>query len=90
VILVDDGMATGSSMRVAVVALRKRQPARLIVAVPAGAPETCSEFRAEADEAVYATTPEWFAGVGKWHHDFYQTSDDEVRLLLAQADRSGR
>lgn len=85
VILVDDGMATGASMRAAVAALRKREPAQLIVAVPVGAPETCDEFRAEADEVICAATPEWFAGVGKWYVDFEQTSDDEVRDLLAQA-----
>ncbi len=85
VILVDDGLATGSTMRAAVAALRRRHPARIIVAVPVGAPETCAELGGEADEVVCAQTPEPFYAVGLWYADFSQTSDAEVRELL---DRS--
>jgi putative phosphoribosyl transferase len=82
VILVDDGMATGASMRAAATALRQQGPAWLVVAVPVAAPDTCDQFRAEADEVICAATPGCFAGVGKWYVDFGQTSDDEVRHLL--------
>ena len=85
VILVDDGLATGSTMRAAVEALRRLGPARIVVAVPVGAPETCAEFQGEADEAVCAREPEPFYAVGLWYEDFAQTSDDEVRALLEQA-----
>jgi predicted phosphoribosyltransferase len=84
VILIDDGLATGSTMRAAVAALRRRQPARIIVAVPVGAPETCAEFQHEADEAVCAVTPEPFYAVGMWYKDFSQTTDKEVHDLLEQ------
>jgi putative phosphoribosyl transferase len=85
VILIDDGLATGSTMRAAATALRAQQPARLVVAVPVAAAETCNEFRAEVDEIVCASTPEPFYAVGLWYEDFSQTSDDEVRELLARA-----
>jgi predicted phosphoribosyltransferase len=85
VILVDDGLATGSTMRAAIEALRKQGPARLVVAVPAGSPETCDEFRDDVDEIVCAITPEPFHAVGMWYDDFGQTTDDEVRALLAAA-----
>jgi predicted phosphoribosyltransferase len=85
VILVDDGLATGSTMRAAVAALRKQRPARIVVAVPVAAPETCEEFKTEVDETVCAATPRMFDGVGRWYEDFSQTSDDEVHELLAQA-----
>jgi len=85
VILVDDGLATGSTMRAAVAALRQQGPARLIVAVPIGAPETCSEFEREADEVVCGVTPEPFYAVGLWYGDFSQTTDEEVRDLLERA-----
>jgi predicted phosphoribosyltransferase len=85
VLLVDDGLATGSTMRAAVAALRQRHPARIVVAVPVGSPETCAELGEEADEAVCARTPEPFHAVGLWYHDFSQTTDEEVRDLLAQA-----
>jgi predicted phosphoribosyltransferase len=85
VILVDDGLATGSTMRAAVAALRQQQPARIVVAVPVGAPETCAEFRDEADETVCARTPDPFYAVGLWYGDFSQTSDEEVRELLERA-----
>ena len=82
VILVDDGLATGSTMRAAVEAVRQHQPARVIVAVPVAASETCREFQALADEIVCAKTPEPFSAVGQWYVDFSQTTDDEVRTLL--------
>jgi len=85
VILVDDGLATGSTMRAAVAALRKQTPARIVVAVPVAAPETCKEFKTEVDEAVCAATPRMFNGVGRWYEDFSQTTDEEVHELLAQA-----
>jgi predicted phosphoribosyltransferase len=85
VILVDDGLATGSTMRAAVAALRRLGPARIIVAVPVGAPDTCAELAEEADEAVCALTPEPFLAVGMWYEDFRQTTDEEVRDLLDRA-----
>ena len=84
-ILVDDGLATGASMRAAIVALRRRQPARIVVAVPVGAVETCQAMAADADEVVCARTPEPFHAVGLWYEDFDQTSDEEVQDLLARA-----
>jgi putative phosphoribosyl transferase len=87
VILVDDGLATGSSMRAAVTALRERQLARIIVAVPVAARATCDEFRSQVDEIVCAVTPEPFRAVGLWYEDFSQTTDEEVRDLLARAVR---
>ena len=85
VILVDDGLATGSTMRAAVAALRRRGPARIIVAVPVGAADTCAEFSEEADETVCARTPEPFYAVGLWYQDFSQTTDEEVRDLLGRS-----
>ena len=82
VILVDDGLATGSTMRAAVAALRQQQPARVVVAVPVGAAETCAEFRGEADEVICARTPEPFYAVGLWYSDFTQTTDEEVHDFL--------
>ena len=82
VILIDDGLATGSTMRAAVAALRRQEPARIVVAVPVGAAATCEEFRSEADEIVCAAMPEPFFGVGQWYEDFAQTTDEEVRDLL--------
>ena len=87
VILVDDGLATGASMRAAVKGLRAQQPARIVVAVPAAAPEVCEAFRHEVDEIVCAMTPEPFYGVGRWYEEFSQTTDEEVRLLLEQASQ---
>jgi putative phosphoribosyl transferase len=81
-ILVDDGLATGSTMRAAVRAVRAHEPARVIVAVPVGAPETCEQFADVADKTICARTPEPFAAVGLWYRDFSQTSDEEVRDLL--------
>ncbi len=85
VILVDDGLATGSTMLAAVKALRQRQPARIVVAVPTASPVTCAEMRNEADDVVCAITPEPFYSVGLWYQDFSQTTDEEVRELLARS-----
>ena len=85
VILVDDGLATGSTMRAAAQAVRERRPARVVVAVPVAAAQTCDEFRDDVDEIVCAVTPSPFHAVGVWYEDFSQTSDEEVRELLAQA-----
>lgn len=85
VILVDDGLATGSSMRVAATALREKQPAQMIVAVPVGSPVTCAEFGSEVDRVVCAYTPEPFWAVGQWYQDFSPVSDEEVRSLLDRA-----
>jgi putative phosphoribosyl transferase len=82
VILVDDGLATGATMRAAALALRKYKPARVVVAVPVASAETCDEFRADVDEIVCALTPSPFHAVGLWHDDFPQTGDEEVRELL--------
>jgi putative phosphoribosyl transferase len=83
VILVDDGLATGATMLAAVQALRQFGPARIVVAVPVAAADTCSELAREVDEIVCVATPEPFYGVGMWYQDFTQTSDAEVRELLA-------
>jgi len=85
VILVDDGLATGSTMRAAVAALRRLSPARLIVAVPTAAPSTCAEIGREADECICCITPDPFHAVGIWYEDFSQTTDEEVHDLLAKA-----
>jgi putative phosphoribosyl transferase len=82
VVLIDDGLATGSTMKAAVQAVRSHSPARIIVAVPVGSPETCHEFADVADEIVCACAPEYFAAVGEWYQDFSQTTDEEVRTLL--------
>lgn len=86
VILVDDGLATGSTMLAAVLALRQQQPASIVVAVPVAAKQTCEELRAVADEVVCAVTPDPFYAVGLWYEDFSQTTDEEVRELLARAE----
>ena len=89
VILVDDGLATGSTMRAAIAAVRKQRPARVIVAVPVAAPEICAEFETEsnADEIVCLQTPTPFYAVGLWFEDFEQTTDEEVREQLERAVR---
>jgi putative phosphoribosyl transferase len=87
VIVVDDGLATGATMRAAVSAIRQQRPAHLVVAVPVGAEETCRQLRGEADEVVCAATPRPFRAVGLWYRDFPQAGDDEVRKLLEQAHR---
>ena len=85
VVLVDDGLATGSTMRAAAAALRLQNPARIVVAVPVSAPQTCNEYRMGVDEIICAATPEPFLGVGQWYRDFSQTTDQEVRDLLERA-----
>ena len=85
VLLVDDGLATGSSMEAAILALRKADPAAIIVAVPVGAGETCDRLRRIADAVICLATPYPFNAVGQWYDDFAQTSDEEVRRLLAFA-----
>jgi putative phosphoribosyl transferase len=88
VILVDDGLATGATMRAAVKALRQRDVAKIVVAVPVGAQETCRELEQVADETICATAPMFFHAVGQYYEDFSQTSDQEVRELLARAAQS--
>ncbi|MBA3833197.1 MAG: phosphoribosyltransferase [Chthoniobacterales bacterium] len=85
VVLVDDGLATGATMRAAARAVRLRAPAGLIIAVPVAAESSCRELEAEADEVICALTPEEFFGVGQFYHDFRQTTDEEVRDYLAAA-----
>ena len=85
VILVDDGLATGSSMRAAVEALREEGAKKIVVAVPVAAPDTCEAMKEEVDEIVCAVTPEPFRAVGLWYADFSETTDEEVRQLLSQA-----
>jgi putative phosphoribosyl transferase len=85
VILVDDGLATGSSMRAAALAVRERKPAKVVVAVPVAASETCDEFRDVVDEIICGIQPRPFQAVGTWYEDFSQTSDEEVRELLERA-----
>ncbi|WP_431266564.1 phosphoribosyltransferase [Roseateles chitinivorans] len=85
VILVDDGMATGASMRAGVQALREMRPAKIVVAVPVSSPETCHLITQDADEVLCAHTPERFRSVGQWYERFEQTTDEEVRRLLAAA-----
>lgn len=84
VILVDDGLATGTSMLAAITALRSYKPAQIIVAVPTGPAEACREFQGEADAVVCATTPEPFWAIGAWYEDFRQVTDEEVQSLLAR------
>ena len=83
VVLVDDGLATGSTMKAAVQAVKQHEPARVVVAVPVGAPEICRALRAIADEVICARTPAHFSAVGEWYRDFAQTTDDEVTALLS-------
>jgi putative phosphoribosyl transferase len=86
VILVDDGLATGATMRAAALAVRQLHPARVVVAVPVAAAETCDDFRDVVDEIVCGVTPRPFRAVGLWYEDFSQTSDQEVRELLVRAN----
>jgi putative phosphoribosyl transferase len=88
-ILVDDGLATGASMRAAITALRQMGPASIVVAVPVGTAEACQAVRAEADDVVCALTPEPFVAVGAWYDDFAPTTDAAVRRLLDQASGRG-
>lgn len=87
-ILVDDGLATGSTMRAAAQALRQEHAVQIVVAVPVAPPETCAEFRAEVDDVVCALTPDPFYAVGLWYADFAQTTDEEVHDLLRRAARA--
>ncbi len=85
VILVDDGIATGATIRAAMAALRKQYPARLVVAVPVAPPETCAELREIADDVICLIQPRWLGSVGEWYDDFHEVSDDLVRELLDRA-----
>lgn len=87
VVIVDDGLATGSTMRAAVAALRSHEPARIVIAVPVGAPTVCEELGKEADEIVCLLQPEPMSAISIWYERFDQTTDDEVRELLAEAER---
>jgi predicted phosphoribosyltransferase len=89
VILVDDGLATGATMRAAIMALRKLQPARIVVAVPTASSETCEELKPEVDDIICAITPDPFLAVGHWYQHFSQTTDEEVRELLARRQDPG-
>lgn len=89
ILLVDDGLATGASMRAAIEALRQFQPARILVAVPVAPPETVADLESEADEVISQLTPAAFYGVGYWYDDFTQTTDDEVTALLAKHPEAG-
>lgn len=85
VVVVDDGLATGSTMKVAVRALRRKEPSKLVIAVPVGAASTCLELKDEADEVICLMTPEPFSAVGSWFENFEQTTDQQVRELLLRA-----
>ena len=85
VILIDDGIATGSTLRAAIAALRKLQPKSIVVAVPVAPPSTCNQLQAEVDEVVCLRTPEPLSSISLWYEDFSQTTDEEVRHLLAKA-----
>jgi putative phosphoribosyl transferase len=87
IILIDDGLATGSTVEEAIMALRSLQPARIIVAAPVGAEESCARIGRLADEIVCASTPAWFSAVGQWYGDFSETSDEEVERTLAEFAR---
>lgn len=87
VLLIDDGLATGATMRAAVQALRVQAPAKIVIAVPVAAYSTYRQFRTEVDEIICAQTPEIFYGVGWWYEDFSQTSDQQVRELLSRSAR---
>jgi predicted phosphoribosyltransferase len=87
ILLIDDGLATGASMRAAIAGLRAQHPARIVIAVPTAAPDVCEAFQSEADEIICAITPEPFYGVGRWYEDFSPVSDEEVQVLLEEANR---
>jgi putative phosphoribosyl transferase len=89
IILIDDGLATGATMRAAVAALRQQSAARIVVAVPVGAPSTCQELNEEADESICLFAPDSFIGVGQYYEDFSQTTDEEVRALLESSTDRG-
>ena len=85
-LLIDDGLATGATMRAAALALRAMRPGRIVVAVPVGSAEACRRLENEADEVICLATPDPFHGVGAWYDDFEQTTDEEVVQVLAQAE----
>jgi len=87
VIIVDDGLATGATMRAAVEALRRQGAVRIVVAVPVGSGDTCAEMKTVADDVICVFTPEPLHAVGQWYADFSQTTDDEVQSLLADAEQ---
>jgi predicted phosphoribosyltransferase len=87
VVLVDDGLATGSTMRAAALAVRRQHPARVVIAVPVASPEACQDLEDVADEIVCGVTPQFLQAVGLWYEDFSQTSDAQVRDLLARASQ---
>jgi putative phosphoribosyl transferase len=87
VILVDDGIATGATLRAAIAALRQQDPARIVVAVPVAPPSTCNQLQAEVDDVIWVLAPEELYAIGVWYENFSQTTDDEVRDLLARADQ---
>lgn len=89
VILVDDGLATGATMRAAVSGIRAADPEEVVVAVPTASPETCEMFESEVDHVICAVTPQPFYGVGHWYKDFSQTTDDEVKAYLEKAPGKG-
>jgi predicted phosphoribosyltransferase len=84
VILIDDGLATGATMRAAAAALKTKNPTKIVIAVPTGAADTCRFFEGQVDEVICVTTPEPFYGVGAWYEDFSQTTDEEVCELLGK------
>lgn len=86
VIIVDDGLATGATMRAAVAALHKQHPSKIIIAVPVASPETCEDFRSKVDDLVCAMTPAYFHAVGEWYEYFPQNTDEEVQQLLRKAN----
>ncbi|MGI9302908.1 MAG: phosphoribosyltransferase, partial [Gammaproteobacteria bacterium] len=90
VILVDDGVATGATMRAAIAALKQRKPKRIVVAVPTAAQHTYDELRDEVDDFVCLSIPYPYFSVGSWYGDFSQTRDEEVRALLSDADRQSK
>ena len=89
-VLIDDGVATGATMRAAAVAVREHDPSQLIVAVPVAAPETCEQFGREVDRIECLLTPAPFHAVGVWYEEFEQTPDHEVRWLLNDVWREGK
>lgn len=90
IILVDDGLATGATMRAAIAALRTQGPAEIVAAVPTAPPETCRQFESEVDRIICAETPQPFRAVGLWYEDFSQTTDEEVREYLERASEPSR
>jgi predicted phosphoribosyltransferase len=90
VILVDDGIATGATIRAAATAIRQLSPSRIVIAAPVGAPDTCEALKDVADEIIVPSQPDYFRAVGVWYEDFGQTTDDEVTAILTAAHRDDR